>query len=123
MKDGGYMKENLLKIKSYAFALKIIDIRKKLIDKREYTLSDQVLRSGTSIGALVREAEFAQSRADFVNKMSIALKEANETEYWLSLLKDSDIISVEHFNKIHRECISIIGLLVSSIKTAKSKIR
>jgi four helix bundle protein len=88
-------------------------------EQKEYTLSRQVLRSGTSIGALVREAEHAQSRADFLNKMNIALKEANETEYWLMLLKDSEYIAEEGFTSIHKEIVEIIKLLASIVKTLK----
>ena len=74
-------------------------------DKKEFVLSKQVLRSGTAIGALIREAEFGQSRADFANKMSISLKEANETEYWLSLLRDTDLINENQFkNYTHKFC-------------------
>ena len=82
--------ESILRIKSYDFAFKIVELNKYLSQThREYVLARQVLRSGTAIGALIREAEFGQSRADFSSKMSIALKEANETQYWLSLLKDT----------------------------------
>src|SRR5258706_10768908 len=81
------MKENAVKDKSFAFALRIVNLAKHLEgEKREYVLSKQVLRSGTAIGALVRDAEHAESKADFVHKMSIALKEANETLYWLQML-------------------------------------
>jgi four helix bundle protein len=80
-----------------------------------------MLRSGTSIGALTREAEHAQSRADFVNKMNIALKEANETAYWLMLLKDSDYIDEKTFSSIHADCDELIRLLVSIVKTTKEK--
>lgn len=84
------MKNNILKDKSSLFAIEIIKISKQLVsDRKEYVLSNQLLRSGTAIGALIREAEFAQSKLDFINKMSIALKEANETLYWLSLMKDT----------------------------------
>ena len=72
-----------------------------MLSKKEYVMSKQVLRSGTAIGALVREAEFGQSKADFVNKLSIALKEANETDYWLSLLKDSEYLTEEMYNNIN----------------------
>jgi four helix bundle protein len=81
------MKENVIKTKSFAFALRVVKLAKYLQgEKKEYVLSKQALRSGTAVGALVREAEHAQSKADFINKMSIALKEANETEYWIELL-------------------------------------
>lgn len=73
--------DSLLKEKSYSFALRIVRLNQYLCDNHEYVLSKQILRSGTAIGALIREAEFAQSKADFINKLSIALKEANETEY------------------------------------------
>jgi len=83
---------NVLKEKSYAFALRIVKLYRYLSVHKEYVLSKQVLRSGTAVGALVSESEFGQSKADFISKLSIALKEANETLYWLSLLKDSEYI-------------------------------
>ena len=114
------MKENMIKDKSYAFALRIIKVYKYLSEKqREFVLSKQVLRSGTSIGALVKEAEHAQLKADFINKMNIALKEANETEYWLVLLKDSDYIDESSFKSIHQDCAEVIKLLISIVKTTK----
>ena len=88
------MRDNPLKDKSYRFAIPIVKLSQYLQgEKKEFVLSKQVLRSGTAIGALILEAEFGQSKADFTNKMSISLKEANETDYWLSLLKDSEYIS------------------------------
>lgn len=90
------MKENVIKNKSYSFAICIINLYKFLIEnKREFVLSKQLLRSGTSIGAHVREAEHAESKADFIHKLSIALKESNETCYWLQLLADTNYISQE----------------------------
>ena len=86
-------------------------------------LSRQVLRSGTAVGALVREAEFAQSKADFANKMAIALKEANETEYWLCLLKDSEMISADEFSDLHPACRELIAMLVATVKTSKGDVR
>ena len=113
-------KENILREKSYSFALRVIKLYKYLYDeKREYVMSKQVLRSGTSIGAMVRESEFAQSKADFINKLSIALKEANETDYWLLLLKDSNHITKNMYNSVNIDIKEIISLLVSSVKTAK----
>ena len=79
-----------------------------------------MLRSGTAIGALIREAEFGQSKADFANKMSISLKEANETEYWLSLLKDTDFISEDRFMSLQTDCKELLAMLVSTVKTSKS---
>lgn len=115
------MGENILKDKSYEFAIMIVKTSEELIAKRkEFILSKQLLRSGTAIGALIREAEFAQSKADFINKLSIALKEANETLYWLSLLKDVNYISSESFTHLSNTCKELISILVASIKTSKS---
>ncbi len=108
------MKVNILKTKSYSFAIRIINLYK-------YILSKQVLRSGTAVGALVAESEFAQSMADFVSKLSISLKEANETLHWLSLLKDSDYMSVNMYQNIKLDIDELIKLLVSSIKTCKKE--
>ena len=113
----------VLKDKSYKFALKIINLQKILLKNKEYILSKQIMKSGTSIGALVRESEFAQSKADFVNKLSIALKEANETEYWLSLLKDSEYISIDLYAEYKVRIDELLKLLVSSIRTAKNSIK
>ena len=113
------MRENILKSKSYAFALRVIKLYKYLCANREYVLSKQVLRSGTAVGALVSESEFGQSKADFVSKLSIGLKEANETLYWLSLLKDSQYINEVMFESIKSDNEELIRLLVSSIKTSK----
>ena len=108
--------------KSYAFALRIIKLAQFLQkEKQEYILCKQILRSGTAIGALIRESEFAQSSLDFVHKLSIAVKEANETDYWLNLLADSAYISEEAFQSMESDCDELIALLVSSIKTVKSK--
>ena len=88
------MSNSPLKDKSYAFAIRIVKLSQFLQrEKKEYVLSKQNLRSGTAIGALIREAEFGQSKADFISKLSIALKEANETDFWLSLLKDTGYIN------------------------------
>ncbi len=113
-------RENIIAIKSYAFALKIIKLYKSVInEKKEYVLSKQLLRSGTSIGALVSEAEHAQSKKDFINKMNIALKEANESIYWLKLLKDSELISDLDFESIYLDNEEILRLLISIVKTTK----
>lgn len=89
--------------------------------KKEFTITNQILRSGTAIGALVREAEFAQSPQDFANKLSIALKEGNETYYWLNLLHDTDYIDQYAFESMLNDCNELIALLVSSIKTTKQR--
>ncbi len=116
--------ENIVSDRSYDFALRIINLQKWLIGKKkEFTLSKQLLRSGTAVGALIREARHAQSRADFLSKMNIALKEANETEYWLMLLRDSHVISGTQFDSIHKDCDEIIRLLASIVKTTKSTLK
>jgi len=116
--------ENVLKEKSYAFALRVVKLAQYLnSDQQEYVLSKQVLRSGTAIGALISEAEFAQSKLDFINKLSIGLKEANETYYWLKLLHEGDYISEIMFNSIQPQTKELIKLLVTSIKTAKENIQ
>ncbi len=117
----GKLEKNPLKDKSYQFAIRIVKLSQYLQDeKREFVLSKQVLRSGTAVGALIREAEFGQSRADFTSKMSISLKEANETEYWLSLLKDTDFINENQFVNLQSDCKELIAMLVSTVKTSKS---
>lgn len=111
---------NPLKDKSYVFATKIVRLSQFLVsEKKEYVLSKQTLRSGTAVGALIRESEFAASKADFINKLTVSLKEANETEYWLMLLKDTDYISNDEFTQLRTECKELIAMLVSSIKTSK----
>lgn len=115
--------ENVIQTKSFAFALRVVKLAKYLqTDKHEFVLSKQVLRSGTSIGALVREAEHAQSKADFINKMSIALKEANETQYWIELLFRSDYISKESFDSLNPDIEELLKLLVSIVKTSRSNL-
>ena len=114
-------KENIVIEKSYAFALRIIKLYKYLADThKEYVISKQVLRSGTAIDALLSELVYAQSKADFINKAHVALKEANETAYWLSLLKDSEYISIDSYNSIYTDCNELIKLLVSIVKTSKN---
>ncbi len=115
------MKQGVLKDKSYRFAIRVVNLYKYLCnDKKECVLSKQILRSGTAIGALVSEGEFAQSKADFISKLSIALKEANETRYWLSILKDTEYLSQNMYESILPELEEIIRLLVSSVKTCKN---
>ena len=106
--------------KSYKFAIRVVNLCKYLRkEHNEYVLSKQILRSGTSIGALVSEGEFAQSKADFINKLSIALKEANETKYWINLLYDTDYITKQMYEDIQKDILEIISLLVKIIKTSK----
>ena len=114
------MKESILKTKSYLFAIRIVKLSQYLqTEKKEYVLSKQVLRSGTSIGALIREAEFGQSKPDFTHKMNIALKEANETEYWLCILKDTNYIEQNLFESLQTDCKELIAMLVSTVETSK----
>lgn len=116
------MKNNVLMDKSFAFAIRVVNMYKYLCEeKKEFVLSKQVLRSGTSIGANCREAKRGQSDADFVSKLSIALKEADETQYWLELLFMTDFLSQELYESICADCEELIKLLVSIIKTSKSK--
>lgn len=104
-------RENVVRDKSYGFALRMIKAYKYLaVSQREFVLSKQMLRSGTAIGALIREAEYAQSKADFVHKLSIALKEANETVYWISLLKDSEYIEEAGATSLMKDCYELIKL-------------
>ena len=116
-------KKNVIKDKSFAFALRIVKAYKYLVkEKNEFVLSKQLLRCGTAIGALVREAEYAQSLPDFINKMSVALKEANETEYWIMLLKESEYIDYEVYSSVISDCQELLRLLISTINTSKKKL-
>ncbi|TSA27554.1 MAG: four helix bundle protein [Bacteroidetes bacterium] len=115
-------KDNVIKAKSYAFSLRIVKLYKFLCEeKKEYTLSKQILRSGTGIGALVRESEHAESNADFIHKLSISLKEANETDYWLNILKDTGYIELKLFQSLLKDNNELLKLLTSIIKTCKTK--
>lgn len=116
------MKQSILKDKSKAFALRIINMYKHLCDeKHEYVLSKQVLRSGTSIGANISEAFYAQSDADFIAKLYISRKEAGETLYWIDLLKDADYIGTSEALSVSTDCEELLKLLTSSILTMKQK--
>lgn len=115
-------KDNIIVSKSYAFALGIIGLYKTLSsEKKEYVLSKQILRSGTSIGANVHEAVASESKKDFIHKLGIAVKEARETSYWLNLLKDSEYITQQEFDKLNKSCNELIKILNSIILTMKQK--
>ena len=118
-----YNRENSpLHTKSYLFAIRIVKMVKHIVAvHKELSITNQILRSGTSIGALVREAEFAQSPQDFANKLSIALKEGNETYYWLNLLYDTDYLEQDAYESMLTDCNELIALLISSIKTTKQR--
>lgn len=112
--------EHTVERKSFLFAVRIVKLCKHLnTAKKEYVLSKQLLRAGTSIGANIAEAEQAQSKADFISKMNIALKEAVETNYWLRLLQASDYLTNTEFSSIHSDCRELEKMLTSIIKTAK----
>ena len=114
---------SILEDKSYRFSMRIVKCSQYLqTDKKEFILSKQLLRSGTAIGALVAEGKYAQSKADFINKLSISLKEANETKYWLKLLKDCAYIQEKVAISLLDDVENLIRILVSSIKTAKGNI-
>jgi four helix bundle protein len=116
-------KENIIAIKSYAFAVQIVRTYQQLSqNSREFVLSRQLLRSGTSIGANVKEAAHAQSKHDFLSKMNIALKEANETEYWLKLLHETNYINVEHYEKLNNSCNELISILVKIVSSTKQSL-
>lgn len=112
--------KNPLKDKSFALAIRIVRLYQFLKkEKKEYTLSKQLLRAGTNPGAMTREAQFAQSGKDFVNKLEIAQKETSETMYWLELLKETDYITEKQFTSIYKDTEEIMRLLVSIIKSRK----
>ena len=113
--------DNVVQAKSYQFAVRVIRLYQHLSEtKREFVLSKQLLRSGTSIGANVEEAIGGQSRADFVGKLAIAYKEARETSYWLRLLKDTDYLTETEFNSIHADAEELCRILGSIQKTTKN---
>ena len=114
------MKENALIDKSIAFAARIVKLHRYLIkDKKETVISKQIVRSGTSIGANINEANYGQSKADFISKLHIALKETAETEYWLKLLMMSEYLTVDMGNSLLNDCLEIKRILIASINTAK----
>lgn len=116
------MGENAVLDKSFDFAVRIVELSKHLVqEKREFVLSKQVLRSGTAIGALTREAQHAESSADFVHKLSIALKEANETDYWLLLLYKTSYLTENQYDSLKVDMEALLKLLVSIIKSSKKK--
>ena len=109
--------------KSYLFGVRIVKMVKYIkCTPKEYGMLNQVFRSGTAIGALVSEAAYAQSSADFINKLSVALKECNETLYWLNILKDTEYLNEKEYESMNTECREVLALLISSIKTTKQNI-
>jgi len=116
------MASNLIQEKSYAFALNIVRFCRELQDSHEYVLSKQLLKSGTSIGANVEEAQQGQSKLDFIAKLSISLKEAHESDYWLRLILDSGLDTNNQVDSLRKELDSIISLLTAIIKTSKQNL-
>ena len=114
------MQDSIIAEKSLVFAIRVVKLCRILVEsKHEYILSKQLLRSGTSVGANVREALQAQSRKDFISKMSIALKEAAETEYWLILLKESDYLSEKEYQSIASDCSELNKILIAIVRSSK----
>ena len=111
--------DSILEQKSFRFAIRIVNLSNHLRSKKEHTLSKQLLRSGTSIGANIAEAQQAQSKADFISKMNIALKETAETKYWIRLLSATGYLSAQEYGSIFSDCVELEKMLVSSVKTAK----
>ncbi len=117
------MRENVVKSKSFAFAVRVIKLYQFLCEqKNEFVLSKQLLRSGTSVGAMIREAEHAETKNDFKHKMGIAQKEINETLYWLELLNETDFLTNEQFESINNDAVEIIKLIAAILKSAKTHI-
>lgn len=118
------MKENILKDKSFFFAIRIVNLYKYLKkEHEEYILSQQLIRSGTSIGAIIREAEHAESTKDFIHKLSIGLKEANESKYWLDLLVATDFITKKMYASLNKDCEELLKMLIASVKTTKQRLK
>ena len=113
------MRNDKLSVQSMDFAVAIINLVKELKQKRESVISNQIGRSGTSIGANIREAQYAHGKADFIAKLQISLKEANETGYWLELLYKTEYISEMQYRSLDASCTNIRVMLISSINTAK----
>jgi four helix bundle protein len=113
---------NTVAQKSVDFSIRLINVYKKLVSDKEWIMSKQMFRSGTAIGALIREAEHAQSKADFLNKMNISLKEANDTEYWLYLLFKGEYFSENEYISLSNDCKELIKMLVKIVKTTKENL-
>jgi four helix bundle protein len=118
------MKENIVKEKSFSLAMEVIKTYKYLVEnKKEFIMSKQLLRSGTAIGALIREAEHAESKADFIHKLAISLKEANESDYWIELLHQSNYLVTNEYESIQNKNLELIRLLTSIIKSTKANLK
>ncbi|MGB0871246.1 MAG: four helix bundle protein [Flavobacteriales bacterium] len=117
------MKESILQQKSFLLAIEVVNIFNSIVhEQKEYVMSKQLLRSGTSVGANIREAQFAYSLKDFVYKLSIARKECNETLYWLDLLNETKYINLSNKEPLYNLCLEVLKMITSSIKTAQNKL-
>ncbi|MEE4178093.1 MAG: four helix bundle protein [Bacteroides sp.] len=117
------MKEGVSKTKSLNFAIRVVSLYRSLRENNEFVISKEVLRSGTAIGALIREAEYAESGLDFIHKMSIAQKECNETLYWIELLKETDLIDQSAFEGLYADAVELMKLLTAIIKKRKENLK
>jgi four helix bundle protein len=114
------MRENVVKNKSFGFAVRVVKLYQFLCEqKKEFVLSKQLLRSGTSVGAMIREAEHAETKNDFKHKMGIAQKEINETIYWLELLHKTDYLTSDQFESMNTDAVEIMKLITAILKSAK----
>jgi four helix bundle protein len=116
------MKKNIIVEKSFAFSLRILKLSEHLISKKEFIISKQLLRCGTSVGANIREAQYAESKRDFIHKLSISLKEANETKYWLDLIYATELIAEKMYLSFNKDCEEILKLLTAIINSSKQRI-
>ena len=117
------MSESVLKIKSFAFAVRIVRLFQHLQTvRKEYVLAKQLLRCGTSVGAMIREAEYAESKSDFIHKMAIAQKEVNEALYWLDLLAATDYLTLKEAESLQTDAVELLKMLTSTIKTTKANL-
>lgn len=117
------MGEDVIKTKSFSFAIRIVNLYKTLVSRNEYVMSKQILRSGTSIGANIREAKNAESKPDFIHKLGVSQKEADETLYWLELLEATNYISNEEFISLNNDGVEVLKLIKSIIITSKNNIK
>jgi four helix bundle protein len=116
------MKEGIVRQKSFAFAIRIVALYRQLVEKKEFVISRQISRSGTAVGAMIREAEFAESGKDFIHKMSVAQKECSETLYWLDLLKETKYIDLETYENLNCDATELMKILTAIIKTRKKNL-
>ena len=118
------MGNDVLRTKSFAFAVRVVRVFQFLQSvKKEYVLAKQLLRSGTAVGSMIREAEHAESKVDFIHKMAVAQKEINEVLYWLELLKATDYLTQEQFDSLDADAVELLKMLTSTTKTAKNNLR